>query len=153
LEYSIYKQTEQIRFNATCFVTVNDNNWHYVAAVIKSNLLSLFVDGVFQSSLIGNGNLNMSNEAFLTIGRHPLSPIFFSGVIDDVRIYTRALSATEVQALSIDTDNDGIPDTLDNCPNVCNPQQLDADGDGIGDVCDTEPGCGGCSGVQCETQY
>lgn len=51
-----------------------------------------------------------------------------------------------------DADNDDVGDVCDNCPNDCNRQQLDADGDGIGDVCDTEPGCGGCSGVECEQQ-
>ncbi|MCB0640870.1 MAG: thrombospondin type 3 repeat-containing protein [Phaeodactylibacter sp.] len=36
----------------------------------------------------------------------------------------------------IDTDQDGIPDASDNCPDTPNPDQADADGDGIGDVCD-----------------
>lgn len=36
-----------------------------------------------------------------------------------------------------DTDGDGIPDTLDNCPSVVNPFQRDTDFDGIGNACDT----------------
>ena len=51
-----------------------------------------------------------------------------------------------------DSDGDGVGNVCDNCPAVCNPQQLDADDDGIGDVCDTDPGCGGCSGKQCEQE-
>ena len=51
-----------------------------------------------------------------------------------------------------DTDNDGVGDVCDNCPNPCNSLQKDADGDGIGDVCDPTPGCGGCSGIECEQQ-
>lgn len=38
-----------------------------------------------------------------------------------------------------DTDGDGTPDLLDNCPDVFNLFQEDADGDGIGDVCDPCP--------------
>ena len=68
-------------------------------------------------------------------------------------------SATSVLAvgeagtlLQFDSDGDDVPDYQDNCPNDCNTEQLDADSDTIGDVCDSTPGCGGCSGVQCEQE-
>jgi hypothetical protein len=51
---------------------------------------------------------------------------------------------------NIDADNDGINNNADNCPTVCNPQQLDADTDGVGDACDSTPGCGGCGQAACE---
>lgn len=51
-----------------------------------------------------------------------------------------------------DADIDGVGDVCDICPANCNSQQLDANGNGIGDVCDTNPGCGGCSGIGCETE-
>lgn len=35
-----------------------------------------------------------------------------------------------------DSDNDQIPDDVDNCTNTFNPDQADSDGDGIGDVCE-----------------
>ena len=34
-----------------------------------------------------------------------------------------------------DIDGDGIPNSVDNCPQVANADQTDADGNGIGDVC------------------
>lgn len=38
----------------------------------------------------------------------------------------------------VDTDNDGVVDGSDNCPNDANPQQQDLDVDGLGDVCDPD---------------
>lgn len=39
-----------------------------------------------------------------------------------------------------DSDDDGIPDSCDNCPTTYNPDQKDRDGDGIGDACDLRCG-------------
>lgn len=39
----------------------------------------------------------------------------------------------------VDTDNDGVPDSTDNCRTVPNPQQYDEDSDGLGDACDNCP--------------
>ena len=35
-----------------------------------------------------------------------------------------------------DGDGDGIPDSIDNCPDTPNPDQADSNGDGIGDACE-----------------
>ena len=37
-----------------------------------------------------------------------------------------------------DSDNDGVNDLTDNCPNVNNPLQIDSDMDGAGDECDND---------------
>ena len=39
-----------------------------------------------------------------------------------------------------DSDDDGIPDALDNCPSTPNLVQYDLDGDGVGSACDNCPG-------------
>lgn len=38
-----------------------------------------------------------------------------------------------------DSDGDGFPDAVDNCPSLANPGQEDGDGDGIGDAYDPNP--------------
>ncbi|MEY2837882.1 MAG: hypothetical protein RJB60_181 [Pseudomonadota bacterium] len=50
------------------------------------------------------------------------------------------LLATSAQAQSNlpDTDKDGIPDAMDNCTLVANPDQADFDNDGFGNVCDAD---------------
>lgn len=53
---------------------------------------------------------------------------------------------------SLDDDNDGIPDTQDNCPNDANTTQDDNEGDGIGDVCDPDDDNDGLSDID-ETIY
>jgi hypothetical protein len=38
----------------------------------------------------------------------------------------------------VDTDDDGVPDIDDNCPDDANADQTDTDSDGLGDVCDPD---------------
>ena len=45
------------------------------------------------------------------------------------------LISSNSKAFASDQDGDGIPDELDNCPSISNPQQVDANGDGVGDAC------------------
>lgn len=42
----------------------------------------------------------------------------------------------KAQRFYIDYDNDGIADSIDNCPFAYNPDQADLNGNGIGDVCE-----------------
>jgi hypothetical protein len=46
-----------------------------------------------------------------------------------------ASSASKVCKGNVDTDGDGTPDDLDNCPLVPNASQADSDNNGIGDAC------------------
>jgi uncharacterized protein (DUF1800 family) len=41
-------------------------------------------------------------------------------------------------SMALDSDNDGVDDTQDNCIEVANPNQRDSNGDGFGNVCDAD---------------
>lgn len=40
------------------------------------------------------------------------------------------------EAVDYDIDDDGVPDSIDNCPTIVNPDQTDVDSDGFGNACD-----------------
>lgn len=49
-----------------------------------------------------------------------------------------AQSPAPAAATLLDSDADGVPDLLDNCTKVANPDQADSDLDGIGNACDAD---------------
>jgi hypothetical protein len=75
-----------------------DNDWHLVVFSRNSDQFRFYVDGEEEHSFTGNMT-PLKNEE-LDLGRSLWSDaIYFNGYIDDVRIYDRALSPTEVLAL------------------------------------------------------
>lgn len=52
-----------------------------------------------------------------------------------VAVGANGIIATATGGTDDDADNDGIPDAVDNCPNVANADQTDANADGYGDAC------------------
>jgi len=55
------------------------------------------------------------------------------------KVYDNFLQKTGNVIACEDRDRDGVSNTVDNCPNVPNPDQLDYDKDGVGNVCDNCP--------------
>ncbi|MGA2177765.1 MAG: immunoglobulin domain-containing protein [Verrucomicrobiota bacterium] len=73
-----------------------DTNWHQVVVIYDGTNLSISLDGVNEAGISNSINTPLSP---LTIGSAASAGTFFSGAIDDVRIYNRALSSLEVAAL------------------------------------------------------
>ena len=65
------------------------------------------------------------------------------------------VNAFELKSLGpppLDSDDDGIMDGEDNCPDEANPEQADSDCDGVGDLCDEQTGCPCPGDVNDDTQ-
>ncbi len=86
------------------------NSWHHLAATYNGALMSLYIDGQLAAQQSASGPLATTSDP-LAIGERPSGgPVFaFYGVIDDVRIYGTALSASQVtQLYNTDSVGDGI---------------------------------------------
>jgi uncharacterized repeat protein (TIGR01451 family) len=118
---------------------VGDGRFHHLAGTWDGSEVRIYVDGVLEGSALTSGSLVNGSAAEIIIGDHnpPNQGRTVHGLLDEIKIYNRALSASEIQAIgSADTDADGVPDRSDNCPSVSNPTQSNADGDPLGDACD-----------------
>jgi hypothetical protein len=70
--------------------------WTHLAATYDGATLRMYVNGVQVGSRAQTGNMVVSTRA-LRFGGNGVWGEYFNGLIDDVRIYNRALTATEIQ--------------------------------------------------------
>jgi hypothetical protein len=84
------------------FANARDGAWHHLLGVISVTGMKLYVDGVEICTNTNNTNLRYDRGPDLFVGRHGQTQLTFDfdGEIDDVRIYARALSATDAAWLA-----------------------------------------------------
>ena len=70
--------------------------WSHLAATFDGVVVRLFVNGVQVGSLAASGSMAASTGP-LRIGGNSVWGEWFAGVIDEVRVYDRALSPAEIQ--------------------------------------------------------
>ena len=75
------------------------NNWYHLTfVVIGRNQIKLFINGALESS-INITSVPADTSQPLLIGAYPGPRQVFNGIIDDIRIYNRALSENEINEL------------------------------------------------------
>ncbi|MFH1726776.1 MAG: LamG-like jellyroll fold domain-containing protein, partial [Elusimicrobiota bacterium] len=133
---------------------VSPNAWHHIVATYENRgdtgTSSVYLDGVPVAELIGAALTLTLDQPQHTIGMlvqpGPSLQRPFSGLIDEVAIFDRALAPAEIQARHASGltgrayAGDGAGDACDNCPLASNPGLADGDGDALGDICDNCPG-------------
>lgn len=79
---------------------VSDNNWRHTVAVIdrKGGRQQVYIDGTLEGNpQIADVVGAVSNERDVVVGSYHDGKEYFKGIIDEVRIYNRALNAGEVK--------------------------------------------------------
>ncbi|MBQ8336869.1 MAG: exo-alpha-sialidase [Bacteroidaceae bacterium] len=83
---------------------LSENVWAHLAWVLDGTTTYLYVDGVLKETKTGMPTLGMPSKADILVGAgyttndgHAVEPAFFTtGYMDDVRFYSKALSAADV---------------------------------------------------------
>ncbi len=91
--------------------TVNDDQWHHVAAVLENDgspdvsEILLYIDGILQldTNVTGSQLIHTAADQNVMIGVYENNSSYssyFTGLIDDVKIYSRALTGDEIKDLA-----------------------------------------------------
>ncbi len=119
---------------------------YHVAASFDGTNNRLYVNGAEVAVRVDTG-VTTQNTLPVRIGRAASNDGcgegYFDGLIDDVAIWRRALTATEVAAHAAQglgtVLGEGVGDVCDSCLAARNIDQVDGDADGYGDACDSCP--------------
>jgi hypothetical protein len=76
------------------------NTWSHLATTYDGQAVRLYVNGTFVQAVPVQGDLESAADA-LRIGGNAVWGEFFSGLIDEVRVYNRPLTAADIQADSL----------------------------------------------------
>lgn len=97
-----------VGYNIACYNRPGAGAWHHIVAVFDksqtTNEVDLYIDGLLQTptsrppSYTSNNTNNFGNDPIYLMSRGG-SSLFTAGKLDEVRIYTRALSAGDVTEL------------------------------------------------------
>lgn len=117
-------------------------SWQQVALVLGGTGTKIYLDGkVVGSSSVVSHNIGFHSSAYIGAANHGFQVEYsFKGAMDDIRIYSRGLSDSEVLQLYSfekgplpDQDSDGLSDEDESFTYNTSPTDADSDDDGLND--------------------
>jgi sialidase-1 len=94
----------------------NDNTWHHVALQRKAGTLSIWVDGTQAASVTApTGSVSPGRPFKMYVGQRLDGAHHFDGALDEVRLYKRALTATELNSIRT-TNSTSVPNAVLDLP-------------------------------------
>jgi len=132
-------------FFACGATTLPLNQWSHLAATYDGSTMLIYVNGVQEGGTAPvTGILNPAPGTDLTIGALDGTSNFFNGRVDELELFDRALSATEIQAI-FDADSEGkckavtpvCGNGIVEPPETCDDGNT-VSGDGCSNICQIE---------------
>jgi hypothetical protein len=80
-------------------IVLSANRWYFLTATYDGSALRFYIDGTLRGTQAKSGGTIPNSGREIWIGGNDVWGEFLKGRIDEVRIYNRALSATEIQTL------------------------------------------------------
>lgn len=84
--------------------------WYHIVGTYNGSQMRLYLNGSLMGTATASGLIGLSPQAPASLGALSTGAQPFSGWIDDVRIYDRALSDAEIIDLLLETMTTGIPE-------------------------------------------
>jgi hypothetical protein len=95
--YIVDTASTPINYDGTGIHTLNLNKWYNIVFTYDKTSLVCYVNGVVDKIVAGTGLGIIKNTFNLEIGTTTVYSRYFSGIIDDIRIYNKALSVDEIR--------------------------------------------------------
>ena len=110
MAYELYSNDPNVSRPAAYFTTaggalravtgtaaIAQNAWTHLAVTYDGTNMRIYVNGALARSVLRSGAVLQSNGVLHIGGNEVWGGEFFAGLIDEVRIYNRALTAGEIQ--------------------------------------------------------
>jgi len=126
---------DNVFYEADSDIFVSDGEWHHLIGVFDQDVFKIYVDCDLGETIeVVSNNPQFGNSLELTIGYNSVAPGdddngYFDGNIDEVRIYNRALSSTDLGVLctsKLKACDDGDP---------CTENDMEEVNDCTGEIC------------------
>jgi len=82
---------------AASYSPLGANTWYHLAATYDGDVFKAYRNGVLITTNNAPSGPPNSESGTLKLGRHATAAQFFTGIVDDARVYNRALTVEEIQ--------------------------------------------------------
>jgi len=84
-------------WHAASYGPLEANTWYHLAATYDGNAMRAYRNGVLITTNTAPTGAPSNEGNSLKLGRHAASAQYFTGIVDDARVYSRALTADEIK--------------------------------------------------------